>query len=899
MILYLISTDNDPGPRITDDAWRMLWHRALQKDKDGSSNGKTIARFHSRSVASSVSSPYPSPSSTSEGRFGSQMTPASSSTSLDLAINLNPSSALPILAKVEFDIDRRKAQWYELWRRRGRTTSHSMAGSSQFSNYTDSNSLNPRSTRELQLPLRARSTSPSLAEWKAKFVPTPSTSAASLNSPVDSDDAGQYVRLDDDEMPRRRGPMRHMGQFTDDPLHGVFPSDGATWAQIRVQDDGQNSMTPHAPDLMIGGRIGSTIMSLEGDDDESAADDTEDVVRLWKDKHKQTLDASGRVSPSASASTHGGRSRSASKHIPPPLDLSSSSKSQIPHVEVAPPSASPSMRGHSDLPYLDTNADGSNASRSMTPMGREEARSRRLDELERRIESLSPNSQWESDDAFSPQQKFVVESPTIVFDSAEAKDSADRSPTSSPQPSSPATPLSGSLPVPSTKASRRQVSIGSFNSIPGAAALAETLAESSSSPPLPPVPTDDADASNGQTVNGLPVIDLSSAAPTPIASTFPLADPANEAATSPTSATVPTNSASLPRVSSRFSADSVTSEDGQTSVTKSDRAPSMISVKGIRSLWRKSGNQKNGSQPPVSPGGNGQLNLPPTPPPFSDAPPLPLSAGGLFSPISMGPPPVPKSPLLKNSFSPDPSTPSTASSGTHRRSDSGLDPFHFDQESRYPVHKMPSPSQAFTDVVPPSAASESRVASPTAAPPPPAVKKGILKGWGSKGPTKRTSGDLDANRVTSPSPQGSNHPPSSFGSIGSGKKGRRPSLTNILSGHSKQGSKASISSIGTGSKHSHTNNSVSGSSHGSGHHAAPSLPTGAEASLTPSPNTGSSGRTSPAPSHKATLSSGRVSGDNPRTSPTPPPAAVAMAAQVAANREKRGTSYIGPADNRI
>ena len=424
LILYLITTDNEPGPRLTDDAWRMLWHRALQRDKDGSSNGKTIARFHSRSVASSTSvsnSPYPSPSS--EGRFGSEITPASSSTSLDLAINLNPSSALPILAKVEFDIDRRKAQWYPIWRHRRRTTSHSVDVPSQFDNYADNNNLNPRSTRELQLPLRARSTSPSLAEWKAKFT-------SELNSSADSDEAGQYVRLDD-EMPRRGARMRHMGQFTDDPLHGVFPSDSSTWAQMRQGSgrNGKSSKSPHTPDIMVGGQIGSSILTLDEDDEESVTDDTEDVLKLWKDKRKQTLDP---VSPSHSASTHGGRSRSASKHIPPPLDLSSTSKSQIPHVEVAPPSASPSGRAHSDLPYLGSAGGGVPPS--------EEARSRGLDELERvslsgwnvimcstslqRIESLSPNSQWESDDAFSPQQKYVVESPTIVFDSEETN--ADR-----------------------------------------------------------------------------------------------------------------------------------------------------------------------------------------------------------------------------------------------------------------------------------------------------------------------------------------------------------------------------------------------------------------------------------------------------------------------------------------
>jgi hypothetical protein len=427
MILYLITANNDPGPRLTEDAWRMLWHRALQMDKDGS-NGSHIARFHSRSIASSIHSPYPSPSTASGSPYQQSTsslvsdTPATSDFSLDLSLDINPSSALPILAKIEFDIDRRKAPWYDMWKNRRRTTSLSTASSLQLTNGNRSSG-----TRALQLPQRARSTSPSLAEFKAKYtsplnVKKGGRGHVQLDSSEGSEDDarnGGYVQLEDNRsFKKKKKGMVHMGEFTDDPLEDVFPSDQATWAQIRVRreqdEDGLGSpTTPKTPDIMIGGRIGSAILNMDEsheDDEESLDDDAEDVIAMWKEKHKRTLELTDSRSPSLSVSVASGvRSRSASKHVPPPLDLSKFPKGQIPQVEVAPPTAtSARMSINSDLPYLDSEAakkagiqivvdrsvasDGGDSmsadERSRRPSvsslaGGEEARSHTLDELEK------------------------------------------------------------------------------------------------------------------------------------------------------------------------------------------------------------------------------------------------------------------------------------------------------------------------------------------------------------------------------------------------------------------------------------------------------------------------------------------------------------------------------------
>jgi len=484
--------------------------------------------------------------------------------------------------------------------------------------------------------------------------------------------------------------------------------------------------------------------------------------------------------------------------------------------------------------------------------------------------------------------------------------------------------------VPSSKASRRQVSIGSFNAIPVDSSLAQALAAVSNSPPLPPVPVDDEDVEAAKESDALSPALVDSA--TPLTPGFPLSpDPFGRQSiftdkaqgvrrdlklvTETKSKGFPNVTSPVsppPRMSSRFSADSEYSDDGQPrNDTRADRAASIISVKGIRSLWRKSSNPKN-SVPLMSPGINGQHMVPPPPSPFVDGvfvPPLPLSSGGYYSSMTTGPPPAPKTAASTGSaMTPTTSQASEQPSTVHGRSDSGLDPFHFDQDSRYPVHKLPSPSQAFTDTVPPSAPAERSNPSP---PPAPSGggKKGILKGWGSKGSSmKRTSGELvNASRVASSSPQTSNHPPSSFGSIGHGKKGRRPSLTNMLSngGHSKQSSKASISSVGTNGRHNHPNNSLSGTSHASSHQGVPNVPLQPDLifNLTPSLQPSASGRSSheATPGHKTSGSSGLMTTPNSesRKSTTPPPAAIAMAVAVAASRERRGTSYIGPADNRI
>ena len=94
IVLYLVS-GGEAGPRISDEAWKTLWHKSLRHDRDN----KSLSPAEKDSPQSS----YPSPASSE----------AHGSTSSTLDIPIPSSLSLPIIAKVEFDIDRRKATWFD------------------------------------------------------------------------------------------------------------------------------------------------------------------------------------------------------------------------------------------------------------------------------------------------------------------------------------------------------------------------------------------------------------------------------------------------------------------------------------------------------------------------------------------------------------------------------------------------------------------------------------------------------------------------------------------------------------------------------------------------------------------------------------------------------------------
>ncbi|KAG7099816.1 hypothetical protein E1B28_001627 [Marasmius oreades] len=190
---------HEPGPRLSEAIWKHLWTRVWKAERDESltspispgvvglglgigarstphllqegnvltSNGRPLKQLLSSSSSSdsahSFGAPYPSPStpsptsdtpardryplrSTSSQSFSSGTETADTSlpsddqstraNSLDLP-GLNSPGIIPILAKVEFDIDRKKAGWYGPWLR-SRKMNHVKRKKAVRSNSTNS-----------------------------------------------------------------------------------------------------------------------------------------------------------------------------------------------------------------------------------------------------------------------------------------------------------------------------------------------------------------------------------------------------------------------------------------------------------------------------------------------------------------------------------------------------------------------------------------------------------------------------------------------------------------------------------------------------------------------------------------------------------------------------------------
>lgn len=251
-------------------------------------------------------------------------------------------------------------------------------------------------------------------------------------------------------------------------------------------------------------------------------------------------------------------------------------------------------------------------------------------------------------------------------------------------------------------------------------------------------------------------------------SAIPRPPPARQStSSSTTSATSPPHvDAPYNTMTSRFSQDSTTEDDSEKSkMTSRERTNSIISLKGVRNLLRRSGGGVTPTNPVVVRNSG-----------------LPLMSPGLNGPTTPQTrfneevPPVPSMGFFQLGSGMTPTLPT--SSQKHHRADSGLDPFHFDQESRYPVRNGPSSSGYISDLVP-------LASSPAVAffpPPTPTTPistsmktKGILKAWTSR--TKR------ADSVASHSIGSPIEPSASRQSQESTSKKRPGNLDNSVMAH--------------------------------------------------------------------------------------------------------------------
>lgn len=406
MILYLISTQpsrqsipdaadkdladlsDEPGPRLSEEIWKHLWTRVVKVEQDAyPSRAPTPnpvgvglgfgGRTSPLSPESSTSrpnlrplispghitpqplttpiTPNPSTPSTSQGASStpSQSDPATPDTSLpsgsranslDLP-GLSSPSLIPILAKVEFDIDRRKAGWYEPWMRSRRVNHRKRVGRTR----PDSRSTTATEEEGEQ------ETVPRTAPINLKLVDrqaVPRFLWKEHDEEDVADEGEEYTRLsespgDEDET----APLGTVG--AQDPLADVFGSDGEVWADMHADGTGKRPITKNGNVVELA--LDGAALSAPPEDPEShdQGNDELEVKQLWDAHSRPRLSVA--IPPSPQESPRDRRRSSPTtagtvkKSPPPPLTLPFVVPNDV--IAMGEPSPLPSA-GTAKLAYL-------------------------------------------------------------------------------------------------------------------------------------------------------------------------------------------------------------------------------------------------------------------------------------------------------------------------------------------------------------------------------------------------------------------------------------------------------------------------------------------------------------------------------------------------------------------
>lgn len=400
LILYLVITTavntsgpelDEPGPRISDDIWRHIWLRVVRSERDDSlpaaprpmGLGLGTPSPAQSSFLHDATSPAlrplispgrieipqpqlpmtPSPSTASQSVFSSQseFEPPESMSSVsagptdpdDLPLpGLISPALVPVLAKVEFDIDRRRAAWYEPWLR-SRRVNHAKRAESRLGMRKRAESKDEdgevegeegpkRAPMDLRLVGRLRNDSsvPRFLQTAEEFV--------------DEFDVGYAQLPEDDEEVHDDDATARLGAPVGDPLADVFGTDAETWADLHAEVESgerKRQTNPNVVDLALDGAALSAISNAPED---QAANDTdeEEVKALWNHHSRPSLVVSIPSPPSTkrrSSPTTAGTVTS-KRPPPPPLNLVPSLPSSEGLAVQGSPSA-PSSLGSARLPY--------------------------------------------------------------------------------------------------------------------------------------------------------------------------------------------------------------------------------------------------------------------------------------------------------------------------------------------------------------------------------------------------------------------------------------------------------------------------------------------------------------------------------------------------------------------
>lgn len=273
----------EPGPRISEEIWKHIWGRVLKAEREESlalSRGPGCNPFglglgldppgqsNLRPLVTPMRTETPQPqpitypitpsstaSSVSDHRSHSKSTPLSSSSlthsepdtpntsrSSDNEIHgvdlpgLNSPSIIPILAKVEFDIDRRRAAWYEPWLR-GRRMTHAKRAESRQSNRAHSQPRTEGDGKRMPFDLR-------LVE-RMQNASSVHSFTASLSSreeggaggyPPLSDSTDEVIEEDTTREEGGTGGYTSLTDYTDDAIEDTTREEGGTSGYAPLAD---------------------------------------------------------------------------------------------------------------------------------------------------------------------------------------------------------------------------------------------------------------------------------------------------------------------------------------------------------------------------------------------------------------------------------------------------------------------------------------------------------------------------------------------------------------------------------------------------------------------------------------------------------------------------------------
>lgn len=404
MILYLITAlsptvAEEPGPRLSEDIWRHIWSRVVKAEKeeaaaprpkplglgfgiagrsspallqDLAANQAQTQSLHALISPRRVETPQPTISpSPSTSVYSSQsereadspesatsVDPSNHSNSLPLP-GLESPSLIPILAKVEFDIDKRKAGWYDAWLRSRRMNQAKRAGSrlearsaSKAGDESASDAEEGEGAKKAPMDLR-------LVEKmeRTKGVPNFLVTAETEEPEDQADEENEYQQLEDESVEEEL--IARLEGLTEDgdPLRDVFGEDADTWAEMRTSRR-SGTIDPNIVNLALDAAAISDLPSDLEDGDEnklSEPNDEAEVSELLKRASKPVLSVSIPNSPPSASKRRSSPTTAGTvkKHVPPPLHLipTMPGRDGLPVPEPSP--AAPSSAGSAQLAYLE------------------------------------------------------------------------------------------------------------------------------------------------------------------------------------------------------------------------------------------------------------------------------------------------------------------------------------------------------------------------------------------------------------------------------------------------------------------------------------------------------------------------------------------------------------------